>query len=456
MSTDETRPGDGRAETTEDQNARRLVIADEDLRTEELPPVGASEPELEISLKKEAAPAPPVVPPSAKTPIVQAPATAAEAAVRPAASPAPPAAEQSWFGRHSGRIMIASGALVALAVGFIVAFVVLDVFNSDRERITDALVTAEAVFSEPTSSARQARIRRQDRLPAVRASATEAGRKADEIAAKADELRGAVSDGAVANPALALLDAEERFLRELAKAAQLQERNLDDWQDIRPGLERARAEIVAARREVEALKLETTEPLAPEAQDVDEAIASIDEVVTEGARVLKRWERTRRRALAARNQASAYRGQMAGLIQQYFDQRDVTRAFTQQEGTDFITARDTLLEHAAARDGIISRMQALPVPPEARAAHNAMVQLCTESRALLIQAAQDAEEDGLSFAFDDFEDDSAFEWPGSPGYERLLASSDQITNRFGPSRQAVLAAADRAIAKARIPRKPRI
>ena len=411
-----------------------------------------------VLLKKQPVAPVPVVAPARKLRPQPEP-TAAEVAAMGGGplGPGAPEPEQGWFRNNSGKILAASAAVVALAVGFIVAFVVLDVFSTDKAKVTDALSASEESFRGPVDAALAAENERQDRLPAINEAGADANDQAGTIRSEADALRADVKDGAIANPALDLMEAEERFMLEYAKVEELDEKSLSDWKRIRPGMERARADILAASKSVETLQLESSAALTPDAKVIDDAIAAIDEIVVNAGKEFKRWRKERAAAESQRSVLTSYRGRMAGLIEQYYDQRDVTRAFTRQQGTTYNEASETLVQHSEQRQAIINGMNALQPPPAAQSAHAAMVQLCMESRQILVDAAGEAQEDQLAEYdfFADEEDTSSGEWPGSPGYERMMSRSDAITSQFDPRKNAVLGATDRAIAAVKIPPKPR-
>jgi outer membrane murein-binding lipoprotein Lpp len=247
--------------------------------------------------------------------------------------------------------------------------------------------------------------------------------------------------------------AEVAFLEEVASIEKISDNELGPGaKDLRNELEKLQEDIEVAREDVDALALAAGEPLAPANELLTSVIDASEGVLVESDRALAEWQaevyELQAQGEGALQEAQTYQDSMSSLMDQYFQQRDETRALVERDRVFFTEASQQLRAMAAARGSIISQMQALTVPPGAETAHSTMVSLASRSRDILEQAATTTETDPFPI------------WTGSPGYQQLNSASDQISAEYDPAREGVLTAAEQAVQDAQsqddLPPKPKL
>jgi hypothetical protein len=410
---------------SESGGSKKLVISDDDLANS---PVSSPNPN------------PPVQPP-----------TGAKAKKTIPTAPESPPAQRSWLQRHGKKLLIGGVGAAALLVGFIVAFVALGLFDDSETNVSGALGEANSAFMATATDVIDSSDRHRQ-LTALQNVAAKADEQAAQIDKESNSVKSDVDDGRLANPALDLMAAESDFLTRLSAISRLKDSELQRGaQDLSTSLKRINTRIAAARKRVSGLGLASSEPLAPSAKAVSATIDTSHEVLIASAQALAAWQRrvdqARAQAQGGLQVAESYRSTMSSLIDQYFEQRNSTRALMERQGVLWNEASQQLRSMADARASIISQMQGLTVPAEAQSAHTQMVSLASRSQSLLEQAATETESDAFIV------------WTGSPGYNRLSEGSDQITGEFDPAKQAVLSAADQAVTNAQgqaLPPKPEL
>lgn len=375
--------------------------------------------------------------------------------VAPAPQSPPAAAPQnsgSWLDRNRRKLLLAGGGVVVLALGFVVAFVILGLLDSAEADVSDSLADGNqamtSTFKDIDDAGGAGR-----KFTALQEASQNASDSAADVQDAATEIRTNVDDGSVANPALALLADEQRFLTQFATISNFDDEEISsEWKDLEPKLRAAQADIRASSADVSGLGLDSSKPVVPAAGQLSASITGTDRILVKTDQVIDDWrhevDRIQSEQNSAVSQAESYKGQMSSLIEQYYDQRDVTRDLMEQDHVLWSDAEAALRSQAADRESIISQMQALSPPPAAASAHSQEISLAEESRSLLVQAADTTHSDPYVI------------WTGSPGYQQLSAGSDNITGRFEPAKQAVLNGADQAIAEAQdnsdLPPKPKV
>jgi hypothetical protein len=241
-----------------------------------------------------------------------------------------------------------------------------------------------------------------------------------------------VDEARYRTPASNLVTAEKRYLAAMGKLADLEDGKLTAWSAIRDELTDASRAVLTASAQVQALRLGTT-PVVPEQQRLDGAVSEIDAVVERAQTKLRSWRRRVQRVKAenARRRsmptaAAGYRGQMQALIDDYFQDRDRTRAFYNSADTmGGSAARAAIATFQADRTSTISGMNALTPPPGAADAHREMVSIVESSRA------------GLDFALEaveQYEDGPYTSITDAPAWSQFDARSSEVTSRFGPAK----------------------
>lgn len=425
----------------------KLVISEEDLESVE--EVGAQAVNDGPTATLPQVPPPPLVGKQKKV------VSLAPASQRPPVAPSPvdPAPRPgSWLDRNRRRLLLAGGGVVVLALGFIVALVILGLLDSAEADVSDSLADGNqamaTTFRDIDHAASAGR-----KFTALQEASEAAGENASDVQDAAAEIRTNVDDGSVANPALALLADEQRFLTQFATISTFDDDEISsEWKELEPKLRAAQAGIRASSAEVSGLGLDSSEQVVPAAAQLSASINGTDRILVKTDQVLDDWRKEVDRIQGEQNSAlsaaESYRSQMSSLMDQYFDQRDVTRALMERDAVPWNEAEPALRDQAAARESIISQMQALTPPAQAASAHSQEISLATESKNLLVQAADTTATDPYPI------------WTDSPGYQQLSTSSDSITSRFEPARQAVLDGADQAISEAQsssdLPPKPQV
>jgi hypothetical protein len=405
-----------------EKKREKLVISTEDLdETAELP-AAPERPPVQVKPKAAAKPKAPKAAPAAKK--------------APTAAPVPPG-RKPWYHRHAKELIFGTGLVAALAVGFLVSFVLLGLFDSADDRTREALADGAGAFESVTAEVGRATGAAYP-FTALSETAAASDGRASAVDDAAQGLADKVDDERLVAPATEALDAERQFLVRLSAIAEFPlEKLASRWRKLEPELRQSQRRIDAARQPVLSLGLGGEAGLMPPNADITAAIGTTGSIIDEAERRLSRWRSERSDAEAEVGEIESYKGSMAQLIDEYYEQRDVTRELVNEPAVRWDDAADTLDSHAAARQSIIDRMNALFVPPGVESAHAQMVSLATESRQLLIQASEEARTDPFII------------WTGSPGYHRFSAESDGITAQFDPAKSAVLGGADSAIASAK-------
>jgi hypothetical protein len=349
---------------------------------------------------------------------------------RPPHSPGGETEDRSWFGRHGRKLLIAAGAVVALAGSFVVAFVVLGLFDSSKQQVADALDSSDAIFTASTADVRQAG--KEDKaLTALRDSAISAGQQADEIDAEMTSLTSSVDDGRLVNPAVDLMTAERDYLSELATIADFRDQELkQSWNKLEPKLAAGERSVNSASDGVTALDLGSATAAVPSNEQMETSVDTADEILIESDRILSEWRARVARLEAERDEqltaAREYQSSMPGLIETYFEQREQTQELMDRPRVPWMEASRTLRSQSSARTDTIGSMESLVVPEGLESAHDTMVGLATEGRDILDTAAETTETDPFII------------WTGSPGYERMSAASDSISSRYEPAKAGVV------------------
>jgi hypothetical protein len=346
--------------------------------------------------------------------------------------PAPPASAP-WY-RQRRKLVFGAGLLAALMLAFVVSFVLLGVFDTDDDTAREALTSAASAFEASTADTQRAV---QAPLPftALSEVADDSADRASAIGQTVSDLTEKVDEERLVRPSVKALKAERKFLTRFSRIADFPESELGQkWRRLKPELTLSQQRIDASREAVLALNLGDTVHLMPANARMSTAIDSADRIILEANRKVQSWRAEREAAEAQLAGAEGYKGEMSGLMDEYYEQRNETQELVRQSHVDWLVAEETLRAHAAARQGIIESMDALSVPVEAESAHQQMVSLAIQSKTLLEEAADAAR------------DEPYLIWTGTPGWQRLRSGSEAITQQFGSAESAVLGAAEQAIA----------
>lgn len=405
-----------------EEKRKKLVISTDDLdETAELPaaPAAPERQPVQVKTKPKKKDAPKRVP----------------AAKRAAA--APPPGRKPWYHRRSKELIFGTGLVAALAVGFLVSFVLLGVFDSADDQTREALTEGASAFEDSTAEVSRAA---GAALPftSLSETATASDGRASTVDDAARDLGDKVDDRQLVGPATEALDAEREFLVRFGTIAEFPPNKLASrWRRLEPKLRQSQRRIDLARESVLALGLGDETSLMPANAEIAATIDTTGSIVIAANRKLSRWRSELSAAKSRLADTESYKGSMAQLIDEYYQQRDETRELVNEPAVRWDDAVETLEAHATARQSIIDRMNALAIPPGVESAHSQMVNLAIESQRLLIAAAEEARTDPFII------------WTGSPGYQRFSAESDGITAQFDPAKSAVLGGADSAIANAK-------
>jgi hypothetical protein len=352
----------------------------------------------------------------------------------PVGSPAAPPPKASWFSRNRRFLLLGAGLFGVLILAFLISFVVLGLFDTESETAREALTTASAAFERSTLEAQRAA---QKPLPytSLSEAATESRGRANTIGETITDLTGKVDEERLVQPTAKALRAEKNFLVQFARVAKFPESELEkSWRKLKPKLKASQRKINASREAVLALNLGDIAHLMPKRAGIQRTIKSTNRVILVSNQKVQAWRSEREAANAGVESAEAYKGEMSSLMEQYYEQRNVTQDLVQESHVIWTEAEQRLNEQAGERGSIIASMESLSVPPVAQSAHSQMVSLASQSKALLEEAAVRAA--------------APYEpviWTGSPGWRELSEQSESITAQFGPAESAVLGAADQAI-----------
>ena len=195
---------------------------------------------------------------------------------------------RTFLARHRV-VSILAGTVVALGIGFAIAFVVLGVLDKSEEQVRDSLSNANTTLDDSVSGVEDAA--NSDRpLTDLESLAAGADDSASEIEQAEADLSGAVDDGRIVNPALEVMALEQEFLAEFSAIASFPEKELAQrWDNLEPKLVRIQRDINAAGGSVEALGLGGESPLFPESKELTAVIDSADGILIEADRVLSKW-----------------------------------------------------------------------------------------------------------------------------------------------------------------------
>lgn len=354
---------------------------------------------------------------------------------RPPTATAATAAAQPWHRKHRRKLLFGGGLLAALALGFVISFVVLGLFDTDDDLTREALTSSTTAFENTTADSGKAR---QAALPftALQEVADDSDDRAAAIDSAANELSEKVDEERLVRPTLRALRVERGFLVRFSKIANFHPSELArEWRQLKPKLKLSQQRIDAARQGVLALNLGHTAELMPANPQISATIEDSDAIILAANRKIQSWRAERDSAQAQLAATEGYEGEMSGLMDEYYEQRNETQDLVRETRVPWDVAEETLLAHAAARQGIIERMDALAVPTGVETAHQEMVGLAIESKTLLEEAAEAARVEPYLI------------WTGTPGWQRLSSGSEAITQRFGSAESAVLGAAEEAIAR---------
>ena len=222
-------------------------------------------------------------------------------------------------------VAIIAGSVVALGIGFAIAFVLLGVLDNSEEQVRDSLSSANTTLDDSMSGVEDAA--NSDRpLTDLQALAAGADDSASEIEQADADLRGAVDDGRIVNPALEVMGLEQEFLAEFSAIASFSEKELAQrWDNLEPKLARIQREINAAGASVEALGLGGESPLFPDSEQLTAVIDSADGILVKADRVLSKWRdavaEAQQQKQEALELATGYESSINSLIADYSTQR---------------------------------------------------------------------------------------------------------------------------------------
>ncbi len=315
----------------------------------------------------------------------------------------------------------------------------------------DSLSNANTTLDDSVSGVEDAA--NADRpLTDLQSLAAGAGDSASEIEHAEADLRGAVDDGRIVNPALEVMALEQEFLAEFSAIASFPEKELAQrWDNLEPTLVRIQRDINAAGGSVQALGLGGESPLFPESKELTAVIDSAGGILIEADRVLSKWRdelaQAKQRRQDALEFATGYQSSITSLLADYSDARTETAELMDAPRVRWTEASMALRSQAETRSRLASSIQALAAPPGAESAHASLVSIVNEAAALLNNAATTTETDPFII------------WTGSPGYQQLSARSDELTPRYESAKQSALSAAAQAIDDAQaieLPPKPKL
>jgi hypothetical protein len=361
----------------------------------------------------------------------------------------PGSQSRPWHRQHRRKLLFGGGLIVALALGFVISFVVLGLFDNEDDLTREALTSSTAAFESSTAATSRAR---QAVLPftALSRVADESSERAATIDEATSELSEKVDEARLVRPTMRALEAERGFLLRFGRIANFRKSELArSWRQLKPELRLSQQKIDAARQGVLALNLGDTPELMPANPQIAATIEDSGRIILTANRKIRDWRAELSGAQAQLSSAEGYESEMSGLMDEYYEQRNETQDLVREPRVRWDIAEKTLLAHAAARQGIIERMDALVVPAGVETAHQEMVSLAIESKTLLEEAAEAARVEPYII------------WTGTPGWQRLHTSSEAITERFGAAESAVLGAAEQAVGAekanvARVGPKPRV
>ena len=275
---------------------------------------------------------------------------------------------------------------------------------------------------------------------------------ASEIEQAEADLRGAVDDGRIVNPALEVMALEQEFLAEFSAIASFSEKELAQrWDNLEPNLVRIQREINAEGASVEALGLGGESPLFPDSHELTAVIDSAGGILVKADRVLVKWRDAVAEAQREKQQtldlASGYESSVSSLIADYSAARTETGSLMDEPRVFWTEASSALRAQADVRSGIASSIEALAVTPGAESANSQLAGIVTEAAGMLTGAAETTEMDPFPI------------WTGTPGYQALSTRSDELTPRYESAKQAVLSAAAQAVEEAQaieLPPKPEL
>ena len=225
-------------------------------------------------------------------------------------------------------VAILAGSVVALGIGFAIAFVLLGVLDNSEEQVRDSLSNANTTLDDSMSGVEDAA--NSDRpLTDLQSLAAGADDSASEIEQADADLRGAVDDGRIVNPALEVMALEQEFLAEFSAIASFSEKELAQrWDSLEPKLVRIQREINAAGGSVEALGLGGESPLFPESEELTAVIDSADGILVKADRVLSKWRDAVAEAQQQKQEtlelATGYESSISCLIADYSAARTET------------------------------------------------------------------------------------------------------------------------------------
>jgi hypothetical protein len=349
-------------------------------------------------------------------------------------------------------VVIATGSLIALGIGFAVAFVVLGVLDTSEAQVRDSLSNSNTTVDDSLSGVEDAA--NSDRpLTDLQSLAAGAADGASDIEQAEADLRGAVDDGRIVNPTLEVMGLEQGFLADFSTIAKFSDTELAQrWKHLEPKLAHTQRKINASGASVEALGLGGESPLVPESEELTAAIDSADAILTKSDRVLSKWRDAVAEAKQQKQQAlelaTGYQSSINGLIAEYSAARSETGALMDDPKVHWMDASDALRSQAETRGGIASSIDARARPAGAAGANGQLAAIVSEAAGMLNDAAYKIELVDIVPI-----------WTGSPGYMELSARSDELTPRYESAKAAVLGAAAGAVEQAQaieLPPKPKL
>ena len=290
-------------------------------------------------------------------------------------------------------VAILAGSVVALGIGFAIAFVLLGVLDNSEEQVRDSLSNANTTLDDSMSGVEDAA--NSDRpLTDLQSLAAGADDSASEIEQAEADLRGAVDDGRIVNPALEVMALEQEFLAKFSAIASFSEKELAQrWDNLEPKLVRIQREINAAGGSVEALGLGGESPLFPESEELTAVIDSADGILVKADRVLSKWRdavaEAQQQKQEALELATGYQSSVSSLIADYSAARTETSALMDEPRVRWMEASIALRSQADTRSGIASSIEALAVPPGAESANSQLAAIVTEAAGMLTDAADE-------------------------------------------------------------------
>ena len=344
-------------------------------------------------------------------------------------------------------LFIGAGVAVLAAVAFVV--VVLRPLDTTPDKIRDALAASRRAVLETSVEVNSAAKLRQIRVAAGAANSRIAVVDRSIVAVSATD------DLHYERPALAVLNAEKRYLQAIGDLQVMGDRKLQMWKKSRRNATIEQKKIGLIKPLVNELDVGEINTILPTSNQLELPLEHLDTTISAAARRIGPWLR---RLFAAKMRQKAeiaaysqYGDQFGQGNSAYEDMRTETNNWSNDvsaNGSSCQSAGENLARFYQARSELHDRMSAAQAPPGVESSQGSIVGIISQSMDLIQSAGEGMAED-CAYSDTDYRD--------TAGWQNFQSGSAEISNTWPSARAAWRSPLDDAIKLVRrraMPQRP--